>query len=120
MPVVRGGCASLRVGFADWETTRSGGPVPFELTEPWVPKHRRMRGTAGAYPRCAALDGKVGEATSCTIYGRHPTPCRELVPSTPEAPNAYCDEARIAHGLTPLSQGQTRGGRSRRAPEPTP
>jgi Fe-S-cluster containining protein len=98
-------CAFLRVGFPEWETTRGGGAVPADLTDPWVPKHRRMRGTAASPPRCAALDGEIGKHTTCTIHGKHPSPCRELEPSTPERPNPFCDEARIAHGLAPLSAG---------------
>jgi Fe-S-cluster containining protein len=113
-------CASLRVGFPDTETTRKGGTVPLILTEPWIPHHVRMRGTAETPPRCAALEGEIGKATSCSIYGNHPSPCKALVPSTPDAPNPWCDQSRVAHGLTPLSQGAaapSTGERKRRTAE---
>ena len=97
-------CAHLRVGFPDHETTASGGAIPAALTEPWLPDHRRMRGTSASPPRCAALRGVVGRATTCTIYSARPTPCRDMAPSTPEAPNPFCDQARIAHGLRPLGE----------------
>lgn len=118
-------CAALRVGFPESETTRRGGAVPFDLTEAWIPRHRRMIGTGGASPRCTALDGKIGERTTCRIYGNHPTPCKELVPSTPDAPNPYCDDARRAHGLTPLSEGgapapRRRAPKAEAAPAPAP
>jgi Fe-S-cluster containining protein len=111
-------CASLRVGFPETETTRGGGTVPLVLTESWIPHHVRMKGTAASPPRCAALEGDIGKATSCSIYGRHPSPCKALVPSTPDAPNPWCDQARLQHGLTPLSQGAaapSTGERKRRA-----
>lgn len=109
-------CAFLRVGFADWQTARRGGTVPDALVEPWIRGHVRMRGTAGAPPRCVALDGVVGRHTSCTIHGRHPVPCQELVPSSPERPNPYCDDARRAHGLVPLSEAAAAPRRKRKAP----
>jgi Fe-S-cluster containining protein len=111
-------CASLRVGFPDSETTRGGGTVPLVLTESWIPHHVRMKGTASEAPRCAALEGDIGKATSCSIYGRHPSPCKALVPSTPDVPNIWCDQSRLRHGLTPLSQGAaapSTGERKRRA-----
>ena len=93
-------CAALRVGFPAHETRTVG--VPVALTEPWIPEHRRMRGTAGAPPRCAALSGEVGRSTSCTIYPNRPTPCRDLQPAEPGRPSPWCDHARAAHGLPPL------------------
>lgn len=89
-------CAALRVGFPERQTTRSGGPVPFALTEPWIPGHRRMRGTADPDPRCVALEGPIG-AARCGIYPRRPEPCRDLAPGDP-----HCLAARARHGLPPL------------------
>lgn len=110
-------CAAMRVGFHESETTRGGGTVPLVLTEPWIPKHVRMRGTNATPPRCAALEGEIGKSTACSIYGKHPSPCQALIPSTPEAPNPWCDEAREKHGLVPLSQGGTAPTRRRPASE---
>src|SRR5512139_3836586 len=82
-------CASLRVGFHESETTRAGGAVPLVMTEPWIPKHVRMRGTAGSPPRCIALEGEIGKTTACSIYGQHPWPCKALEPSSPDKPNPW-------------------------------
>ncbi|MBR0873758.1 YkgJ family cysteine cluster protein [Bradyrhizobium tropiciagri] len=44
--------------------------------------------------RCAALSGKVGEATCCTIYAVRPEVCRTCMPG-----DAECAMARRRHGL---------------------
>jgi Fe-S-cluster containining protein len=49
--------------------------------------------------RCAALAGKIGVATSCTIYDVRPEVCRSCVPG-----DAECDMARKRHGLPRLEQ----------------
>jgi Fe-S-cluster containining protein len=48
--------------------------------------------------RCAALKGKVGEATSCSIYQVRPEVCRTCMPG-----DAECAMARRKHGLPALS-----------------
>lgn len=45
--------------------------------------------------RCAALEGKIGVATRCTIYEVRPEVCRECQPNDHE-----CLTARAAHGIT--------------------
>jgi Fe-S-cluster containining protein len=47
--------------------------------------------------RCAALKGKVGEATSCAIYANRPEVCRTCMPG-----DAECAMARRKHGLAVL------------------
>ena len=47
--------------------------------------------------RCAALSGKVGEATACTIYAVRPEVCRTCMPGDVE-----CQMARKRHGLPAL------------------
>jgi Fe-S-cluster containining protein len=47
--------------------------------------------------RCSALSGKVGVATSCTIYAVRPEVCRTCMPGDPE-----CAMARKRHGLPAL------------------
>jgi Fe-S-cluster containining protein len=47
--------------------------------------------------RCAALKGKVGEATSCTIYEVRPEVCHTCMPG-----DAECAMARRKWGLSPL------------------
>src|SRR5207302_252329 len=48
--------------------------------------------------RCAALQGKVGIATSCGIYAIRPEVCRTCMPG-----DAECAMARKKHGLPVLS-----------------
>ena len=48
--------------------------------------------------RCAALQGKVGIATSCGIYAIRPEVCRTCMPG-----DAECAMARKKHGLPALS-----------------
>ena len=48
--------------------------------------------------RCAALTGKVGEMTSCSIYEVRPEVCRTCMPGDPE-----CTMARRKHGLPALA-----------------
>ncbi len=48
--------------------------------------------------RCSALSGKIGEATSCTIYAVRPEVCRTCMPGDPE-----CAMARKRHGLPVLA-----------------
>jgi len=47
--------------------------------------------------RCSALSGRVGEATSCSIYTMRPEVCRTCMPGDPE-----CTMARKRHGLPAL------------------
>ena len=47
--------------------------------------------------RCAALKGKVGEATSCSIYAERPEVCRTCMPGDDE-----CALARRKWGLPAL------------------
>ncbi len=44
--------------------------------------------------RCTALWGRIGEATSCSIYEARPDVCRACAPGDPE-----CLIARRRHGL---------------------
>jgi uncharacterized protein len=44
--------------------------------------------------RCAALSGKVGVATACSIYAVRPDVCRECQPGDPE-----CNIARARYGF---------------------
>jgi Fe-S-cluster containining protein len=44
--------------------------------------------------RCAALTGRIGEATACAIYAARPQVCRTCLPGDPE-----CAMARRKFGL---------------------
>jgi hypothetical protein len=48
--------------------------------------------------RCAALTGKIGEATSCSIYAVRPEVCRTCMPG-----DAECAMARRKFGLPALA-----------------
>jgi len=54
-----------------------------------------MRGTDRHPPRCIALAGDIGQATSRTVYDQRPESCREVQPGDPS-----CLRARERHGLT--------------------
>lgn len=63
-----------------------------------------MRGTERQPPRCVALEGEIGRAVCCSIYGLRASPCREFQASWVDGVhNERCDRARAAHGLPPLS-----------------
>ncbi len=65
--------------------------IPAELV------NDRLSGMRCDGPRCAALVGKVGEATSCSIYALRPEVCRTCMPG-----DAECGMARKKHGLPAL------------------
>src|SRR5258708_7162986 len=48
--------------------------------------------------RCAALTGKVGVATACSIYAVRPDVCRACQPGDPE-----CSIARARYGLAEIT-----------------
>jgi uncharacterized protein len=48
--------------------------------------------------RCAALTGKIGDATACSIYAVRPEVCRTCMPG-----DAECTMARRKFGLPALS-----------------
>ena len=97
-------CAYFRASFYFGECQAYG--IPDELVEPISPFLVAMKGTTSRrHTRCVALQGTVGQfGTTCAIYDRRSSTCRDFVPSyedgqshTPE-----CDRAREAHGLKPL------------------
>ncbi len=103
-------CAYFRVSFYWSETDPAlGGTVPAEMTRKLDDFRSCMCGTDQKNPRCAALEGTIGEAVNCTIYEQRPTPCREFgvdwadgaLLYTPED-LARCTQARAAWGLPPL------------------
>lgn len=99
-------CAAYRVSFhwSEAEPAAAGTGVPAELAEVLDPFRLAMRGTWARAPHCVALEGAVGTQTSCRIYARRPSPCRELHASWEDGvPSPQCDRARALHGLVPLT-----------------
>jgi len=63
-----------------------------------------LKGTTKKDPRCAALEGKIGESVSCAIYDQRPNCCRAFLASFEDGNRNYrCDAARKAKNLPPLT-----------------
>lgn len=89
-------CATYRVSFYWAEATSLG--LPDTLVEQMGPFYACMADTNRAAPRCAALEGQVGETVRCRVYGQRPTPCRELQPGDDK-----CLRARVRNGLSAIA-----------------
>ena len=50
--------------------------------------------------RCSALSGRIGEATTCTVYAVRPEVCRTCMPG-----DAECNMARRKWGLPVMAPG---------------
>jgi uncharacterized protein len=66
--------------------------IPAELV------NERGSGMRCEADRCAALKGKIGEMTSCSIYAARPEVCRTCMPG-----DAECTMARRKFGLPALA-----------------
>ncbi|MDB5806146.1 MAG: ferredoxin [Betaproteobacteria bacterium] len=96
-------CTSFVVPFYWREADDAGGRVPAALTEPLPPHRLCMAGTNSKSPRCIALEGEVGKATSCSIYADRPSPCRAFTRhGEAGADNDSCTRARARYGLPAL------------------
>jgi uncharacterized protein len=101
-------CAFYRASFywAESESASPGG-VPDHLTEKINDFRVQMKGTRGPQPRCIALTGVIGQSVACSIYTQRSSVCRDFQPSLLDGlPNIGCDQARLAHGLPPLSPAE--------------
>ncbi len=104
-------CAKWRVEFywREAESKDSNNPVPSQWVEDLSEGSlkRAMKGSTSKHrPRCQALGGEIGVEVGCRIYTQRPTPCRAFQASYENGiRNPRCDEARAAHGLTPLTRG---------------
>ena len=83
-------CASYRVSFY-WS---EGAHLPEPMVEKVTPVMACMAGTQGPAPRCAALQGKVGERVRCAVYESRPPVCRDVVRG-----DERCIAARRRHAL---------------------
>jgi uncharacterized protein len=99
-------CCYFRVSFYWGETDGAvPGGVPAELTEKLDDFRAVMKGTNRPNPRCAALQGDVGDRIACAVYPRRPQVCRDIPFSWAEGyAEEKCDKARIAWGLPPLEK----------------
>jgi Fe-S-cluster containining protein len=97
-------CASFRVGFYWAEADDApGGWVPVRWTTAIGSHRRAMLGTDCKTPRCAALQGAVGESVSCAIYAQRSSTCREFDWRGADGGiDARCTDARSRWGLPPL------------------
>ncbi|HOB94511.1 MAG TPA: YkgJ family cysteine cluster protein [Aquabacterium sp.] len=96
-------CAGYRVDFDASELQSEGGCVPDGLALQLTDRLWRLRGTDHARPRCAALQGQVGQRVLCGIHEWRPSPCREFGPRAPFGQgDEACARARARHGLPPL------------------
>ena len=98
-------CACFRASFywGEADDCPPGG-VPVGMTADLTDFRRVMRGTDQKEPRCIALMGTVGTRVHCAIYDRRSSICRSFQPSWAEdIPNEWCDRARLAWSLPPLT-----------------
>jgi Fe-S-cluster containining protein len=108
-------CAYYRVSFHPSETSPESFETPNAMVIPVHSEESVMMGTHTIQnTRCVALTGEVGKDAHCSIYENRPSPCRKF-----EASYSYgvkeprCDEARVAHGLLPLTLRDYDGFRNR-------
>ncbi len=93
-------CATWAVQLERSELTRALRPhvVPAASS-----RYVILAGTEGDHPRCAALQGEVGQRCRCGIYDHRPSPCHEVQASLQRGrQDSCCDEARVRHGLAKL------------------
>ena len=96
-------CAGMRVDFSADELQSAGGCVPDSMAVTVTRGLMRLRGTDHARPRCAALQGKIGERVLCGIHAWRPNPCRDFGLRAPFGfGDEACARARARHGLPPL------------------
>lgn len=93
-------CAFFRVSFHWTETSAESHGVPIAMTTQISQYANAMNGTTQAKPLCVALEGVIGESTSCGIYEQRPNCCRTFKASFEDATqNESCDQARVSKGL---------------------
>jgi Fe-S-cluster containining protein len=98
-------CGFFRVSFHQDHTARHGGVVPDHLCAPGPsPRHVHLKGTLAAPRRCQSLSGAIGSRVACTVYEVRPHVCREFEASYESGDHhGFCDEARAAYGIPPLT-----------------
>jgi len=89
-------CGACCAYSENWPRFSTEDDAALELI-PAVLVNTRQSGMRCEGDRCAALSGKVGVATSCTIYAVRPDVCRTCMPGDVE-----CTIARKKFGLPAL------------------
>ena len=92
------GCGACCAYSQNWPRFSTEDDAALELI-PAALVNARGSGMRCDGDRCAALTGKVGEATSCSIYAVRPEVCRTCMPG-----DAECAMARRKFGLPALIQ----------------
>lgn len=93
-------CATYRVSF--YWAEADANSIPDHYVQPLTAVHACMCGTNQTQPRCAALEGKIGDQVACSIYQHRPSPCHEL-----QAGDEKCLRARAKHGLIKVRESTT-------------
>ena len=97
-------CSHFRVSFFWGECQSAGGTVPDEKVIQISPNYVCMTGTETKPTRCNQLCGTVGKDASCGMYSQRSSACSGFTASYEEGNHdERCDQARIAHGLKPLT-----------------
>jgi Fe-S-cluster containining protein len=68
--------------------------------------HMRL---VGVNQRCCALEGRLGEHVSCTIYEFRPGGCRRVQPG-----DEWCTQLRVERGMDPPPEEPKKKSRSKR------
>jgi Fe-S-cluster containining protein len=89
-----GACCSYSANWPRFSTERD---EVLDLIPPQL-VNARLSGMRCDGDRCAALSGKIGVATSCSIYSLRPEVCRSCMPG-----EAECTMARKKFGLPALT-----------------
>jgi Fe-S-cluster containining protein len=90
-------CGACCAYSQNWPRFSTEDDAALELIPPEL-VNARASGMRCDGDRCAALKGKIGEATACTIYAVRPEVCRTCMPG-----DAECTMARKKYGLPVLA-----------------
>ncbi|MHC1740696.1 MAG: YkgJ family cysteine cluster protein [Anaerolineaceae bacterium] len=113
-------CAFFRVSFYWGETNSiqlSG--IPVALIERLDDFFQCMKGTNTLRPHCIALQGKIGDRVSCSIYSNRSSSCHNFGFHTVNGQLIIsgknlirCNKARAAYNLPPISRHNLSGNPS--------
>ena len=91
-------CGACCAYSANWPRFSTEDDAALELIPPDL-VNAAQSGMRCDGDRCAALAGRIGVATSCTIHHIRPEVCRTCMPG-----DAECNMARRRFGLRPLEE----------------